>query len=258
MQPLGWIVGPAALGVAGLLHWCPTRERACAALRPALRAAARAAPAAGRGRNARRPAARAARGRHETCGEGFHFTIVDQLIRIALYDQPRAVRAPDLRVVAPGHRRRNADQAPWRGDGRGAQRDQRTERKARERDRGLGPAAACPRDHRQRIVGLAPALVVAALARPDTPVVESHARVPGFLERTRHRMDDLVLHRAAMLRVGMADHGTAAQRFEPRGIDDRLQPARRTVDDGWLRRQAAARTQGFLPPAKSSDAELMQ
>ena len=54
-----------------------------------------------------------------------------------------------------------------------------------------------------------------------------------------------------------ADSWAQRRRLELRILEQPLEPARRT---GYVQRLGARRTkaQGFLPPAKSSEAELMQ
>ena len=64
--------------------------------------------------------------------------------------------------------------------------------------------------HCEHVVDLAPTLVPLALRGADATEVESHRAPAPLQEGARDGLHDLVVHRAAVLRVGMRDHGQSA------------------------------------------------
>ncbi len=150
-------------------------------------------------------------------------------------------------MVSAGNRRRakargrRADEHhALGGDARGdARLHERAEREAGQHDRDLAEALSRMRERRERVRGLAYAVVERALGFADTAKVEAHAGIAKREEGLGERLHDLVLERAALLRVRMGDERNPA-RSGVRGVDHQLQRAGRAFDDqalGSLRRQ---------------------
>ena len=91
-----------------------------------------------------------------------------------------------------------------------------------------GQRCASVRDDRERVVGLAAPLVVAAAARAHAAEVEADRGCAALLERARQRLHHLVVERAAVERMRMTHHPEGAQRLGlprhgGRRLDERLQ-----------------------------------
>ena len=127
--------------------------------------------------------------------------------RLGTRGEPTTAAAANRRSEAPSLRRQlRGDEA---AEGEAAER----QRLARRAVRG---------DHRQRIVDLAAARVPAALRGADAAVVEAHRVVAQRGEAARQRCDDLVVHRAAVQRVRVAQHRQAAWRTHVRVVQRQL------------------------------------
>ena len=71
--------------------------------------------------------------------------------------------------------------------------------------RGVGVEGLEPVERRCRVAQLALAPVVGALAAPDPPEIEPEGRESPAAERVKQGVDHLVVHRSAVLRVGMQE-----------------------------------------------------
>jgi hypothetical protein len=95
------------------------------------------------------------------------------------------------------------------------------------------------RNDGQRVVDLAVAVIPRAGRGTDAAEVEAHAAQAALHEGTRQGLDDLVLHRAAVLGVRVAHDGDAAQDIH-RLVDGALDRAGRSVDRLAARAQVHA------------------
>src|SRR5262249_49949607 len=112
-------------------------------------------------------------------------------------------------------------------------------------------------DHRERIFELAATRVIAPGTGADAPEIEAQRRDSEFLQRARDRMHHLVLQAAAVQWMRMADHRKACPAAGSTLLEQRLEPARRTLDRQYLG-ERRARAQVCLPGWNSRLAELMQ
>ncbi len=106
-------------------------------------------------------------------------------------------------------------------------RDVAAEREAAQRQRQRRIARG--RDHGQRVVDLADAVVPPPLRCTDTAKVEAHRTVAELHKGSCQGLDHLVVHRAAVLRVRVAQHRDAARGAIWR-VDRRLDAAGWTGD----------------------------
>ena len=84
-------------------------------------------------------------------------------------------------------------------------------------------------EKRQEILDLAAAFVEHPVARPDAPKIQAQRAIADCDKGFGQGLDDLVVERAAVKRVGVGKQGHATTRLT--GIVDRdLDPARRTFD----------------------------
>ena len=119
----------------------------------------------------------------------------------------------------------------------------RTEREPAEPQRVAVEVPARPVDHRERIREFTNAPVVLAFAGAHATEIETHRRRPGFLHRPGSGVHDLVLHRAAVQRMRVADDADdpAGRPGWQRVFDARFDGAGRTGDLDGLRRGRAKR-----------------
>ena len=147
----------------------------------------------------------------------------------------------------PVDRRRHGDE-PGGRDARGDRDgDRGAEREAAEIQAPIGPPRATPLDDGERVVALADAIRVAAGRRADAAKIEPHGVRAEPRERARERRDDLVVHRALLERMRMADHGdraTAGPRSQ--SIAASSAPAGPAISTGSRRRGAASLTSRCL------------
>ena len=168
------------------------RSRAAAAAR----GRARAAPRRGRTRRSR-PGRRGAAGGPRPDARG------SATPAGSLGTRPSRSRARDDSVqqgIAEGED--GADPRVARGD---AQRHGRAEGEAAEDEGQAGEAVLHLEERRPRVLLLAGAVVVHALAAADAPEVEAEDGEPGRLQRLRGAEDDLEVHHPAVERVRVAD-----------------------------------------------------
>ena len=95
----------------------------------------------------------------------------------------------------------------------------------------LAEPAALTVIERVSLVPLTDAVVETTLAVLRTAEVKTQDLVATADKRARQGMRDLVVHRAAVLRVRMTDNGAALERAFARTIKDGLETARRAVDE---------------------------
>src|SRR6185436_12842342 len=86
-------------------------------------------------------------------------------------------------------------------------RDARPEREAAEDRARIRIARALERERGARVLDFAGAAIVRALALPRPAKVETQHRAPQLEECRRHAMHHLVVERAAVERMRVADHG---------------------------------------------------
>ena len=99
---------------------------------------------------------------------------------------------------------------------RDARLHERAERESGERDAAaLAEARARVRERRERVVGLADAVVERARRTADAAEIEAHRGVAQRDERLGERLHDLVVERAALLRMRMRDERDARAASPP-------------------------------------------
>ena len=97
-------------------------------------------------------------------------------------------------------------------------------------------------DHGQRIVDFAAAFVPGALRRANATVIETHTAPAELQAGARQGLHHFVVHRAAVLRVRMADHGETRRRgARQRRIDGAFDGSGRASDGRALSLRIHAR-----------------
>lgn len=144
---------------------------------------------------------------------------IDHLVGLALRDDPPAGRAMQLTESEASHWRRDADQQFGAQVARHARRHIAAEGEAGQPERGFRHPSARLGDHRRQVIALAVAVVEDTGRAANAAEVEADRRRPGVTEGALEHRHDLVVHRPAMQRVGMADHGDQVWRGLGRADD---------------------------------------
>src|SRR5262245_33812053 len=104
-----------------------------------------------------------------------------------------------------------------------------------------------PVERRGGVAQLALAAVETALGAADTAEIEPQHGIAPPLEGLVHRVDDLVVHRPPMLRIGMEDDGNGRGRL-PAGLIARFDAPFRSVDDHFRHLSAVSQPRWLLTP----------
>ena len=158
-----------------------------------------------------------------------------QFVPVAHDDQPRAFRPCSQVPHEPANRWRDRDQPQRLSLARTpvARRPHRMKTRPATRRRSENSRRAQV-NHGQRVRDFADPVVIASCAGAHTAEIETHRGGPGLLHRTCGRVNDLVLHRAGVQRVRMADHThglarCARRHAGPRRVLRERRPARRST-----------------------------
>ena len=181
-----------------------------------------------------------------------HLLESDQFVIVTLDHQPSSRGSRNRRQIQALHGRGDRDQLHGLGGTRSPQGHCRAKRKTRQ-PKGLAlPALPGPRDRGQGVINLAATAVVTALTGANAAKIKAQRRHTEFLHRPGKGMNDLVLHRAAVKRMRVADDTNSLRRtLSGRIFQPNLYLTRRTFNpdrlwDGRFETLSQAITPGSL------------
>jgi len=131
---------------------------------------------------------------------------VDELVLVALNDQPWALRLSFKAIGKSIDRRRDADQPTDIVGQGGPDGDRGAERKAAQPKRYIRVTLLHPFERCTRVIEFADRIIIAATTTLRAAKIESQRSKSGTDESPRQSVRDLIVHSAAMLRMRMADH----------------------------------------------------